>query len=581
MAPKKRKVLEEVFDFSQWALQDISKAPLPSVSASDPPPMCWLGVQSLASIATGRDGKVIVCNAVKRGLHFPLGYVEGRRQETHVVMPLDAPRAVANLFSNELAKKVLKAPSFLTRLEDTGGGNLALGLIIDLILAELDVYTPEEFDAMKAFCTTCGFGGDDKLPLRVSRVNGELVMALIDAVMLAKKCTYRAAEHICHRLLLDYWNFDMEVSGILEPDLASEVLHSIRLQEGIHGGRPTICVGATCLAEVLILIPGCELSTQLRKDMVKSFFGAGGRVTFESLLSNPRIQAHLRGSDHPLADFLEDCEHKVLMRKLPRLLLQRDEKLSTELDPKGQDLTTTQPKRRRVDDALMSDLSSPIPVALPEACLDWMKDFAVSRQELRGVKSQFKAILSIEISAGQLPQRSPVELWTKAPPLRFREMAVGAVSSYRSLLERQYGTMTAGDAEHASRHPNHESDSDDDDDILKISEIMSTAGVWRAVWSSYRSDLANHMLSLKCAETGASFSARRPEIVQGHILVLVHKYKKSTDWPLAWTALQNTRDVYEKRVRECLDDMFHMAGRPTDESSLLARDIAARLRVSA
>jgi len=86
------------------------------------------------------------------------------------------------------------------------------------------------------------------------------------------------------------------------------------------------------------------------------------------------------------------------------------------------------------------------------------------------------------------------------------------------------------------------------------------------------------MLSLKCAETGA---ARRPEIVQGHIPVLVHKYKKSTDWPLAWTALQNTRDVYEKRVRECLDDVFRLAGRPTDESSLLARDIATRLRVSA
>ena len=82
MAPKKRKVLEEVFDFSQWALQDIVKVPLPSVSASDPPPMRWLGVQSLAFITTGRDGSVIVNNAAKRDLHFELGYVEGRRQET-------------------------------------------------------------------------------------------------------------------------------------------------------------------------------------------------------------------------------------------------------------------------------------------------------------------------------------------------------------------------------------------------------------------------------------------------------------------------------------------------------------------
>lgn len=232
-----------------------------------------------------------------------------------------------------------------------------------------------------------------------------------------------------------------------------------------------------------------------------------------------------------------------------------------------------------------SPLSSPFPVALPEVCLDWRKDFAVSRQELRGVKSQFKAILSIEISAGHLPQRCPVEAWMMAPPLRFREFAQGAVSSYRSLLERRYGTVTVGDAERASvasRRPSQESDSDDD--ILKISEIMSKAGVWQAVWSSYRSDLANQMLSLKCTETGASFSARRPEIVQGHIHILVHKYKKSTDWPLAWMALRNSRDVYEKRIREFLDDMFRMAGRPVDErgeSTQLARDIAATLKVSA
>jgi len=73
MAPKKRKVLEEVFAFSQWALQDTVKAPLPAVSASEPPPMLWIGVQSLAHIATGRDGGVVVCNAAKRDLRFELG----------------------------------------------------------------------------------------------------------------------------------------------------------------------------------------------------------------------------------------------------------------------------------------------------------------------------------------------------------------------------------------------------------------------------------------------------------------------------------------------------------------------------
>ena len=329
MAAKKRKVLKEVFDFSEWALQDTARAPLPPVASSDPPPARWLGVQSLASIATGRDGKVVVCDAAKRDVHFALGYVEGYRKATHIVMPLDAPRAVMDLFSNRLAKKVLQEPSFVARLEEAGGGNLALGLVIDGILAELDVCTPQEFEAMKAFCATCGFVGD-KLPLRVSRVDGRLVMALIDAVMLAKKCTYAAAQHICHRLLLDYWHFDMEANGRSHgPDSSAlQIFHSLRLQAGSHGGRTTICVGVPTLAEVLILIPGCELSAQLRKDMVKSFFGVGGNeVTFEGLLSNPRIQAHLRDSEHPLGEFLEEREHKALMRRLPRLLLQRDEDL--------------------------------------------------------------------------------------------------------------------------------------------------------------------------------------------------------------------------------------------------------------
>jgi hypothetical protein len=133
--------------------------------------------------------------------------------------------------------------------------------------------------------------------------------------------------------------------------------------------------------------------------------------------------------------------------------------------------------------------------------------------------------------------------------------------------------------------PEESDESDVDDDVLKISEVMRAAGVWKAVWSSFRSDLANQMLSLKCASTGGSFSERRPEMVRRNIPVLVHKYKKSADWPLAWQALRNTRNLYEKRVREFLDDMFLLARRPEEtqaqSSQQLARDIAANLRVNA
>jgi hypothetical protein len=380
------------------------------------------------------------------------------------------------------------------------------------------------------------------------RMTPEKMPSLVDVGVIL---TGKTARHVAR---------DLQVIMDKHPDMVQKVGY---FQFGGRGNQDTpVPKNLATLIEIIFLLPG-RSAAKVRQSAAQIFvrYLGGDLSLIHEVERMNHVQTFLRENDpeHPLRAFGEYAEQR-----------QAEE-----------DLTTTQPKRRRVDDAPMSDLSSSLPMALPEDCLDWMIDFAVSRQELRGVKSQFKAILSIEISAGQLPQRSPVELWTKAPPLRFREMAVGAVSSYRSLLERQYGTMAAGDAEHASRRPNQGSDSDDDDDILKISEIMSTAGVWQAVWPSYRSDLSMQMLALKCIQTGARFSERRPEIVQGHIPVLVHKYKKSTDWPLAWTALQNTRDLYEKRVREVLNDLFRMAGRPTDESILLARDIATLLRVSA
>jgi len=56
--------------------------------------------------------------------------------------------------------------------------------------------------------------------------------------------------------------------------------------------------------------------------MVRSFFGVGGsQVTFESLLANPRIQAHLRGcAENPVVEILQDREHKELIQSIPKIL---------------------------------------------------------------------------------------------------------------------------------------------------------------------------------------------------------------------------------------------------------------------
>ncbi len=559
---KKRKaavVDDHVMDFSGWALQDTIRSPVPSTSSGSKP-ILWLGVQSLANIATGRDGKVVVCNAVKKGVTFELGYVEGHRQQTHIVMPMDAPGAVAKLFSTEVAKKVLKNPSFLARLEEAGGWNVALDATIDRILAELNVLTPPESEAMKAFCATCG-STENKLPIRVSRVNGELVMALVDVVMLAKKCTYDAARHICQRLLLDHWNYDMDAKGM------SQIFHSIRLQGGSNGGQATICVGAACVAEVLILIPGCELSVKLRRDMIQSFFGvSGNEVTFESLLSNHRIQAHLKTIDNPVGDFMRG---QVLGTYIPSCVVYSKKS--------SLDRTPRETRSHRL--------------ALSET-LDWKDDLGVSLRDLPGVKAQFKALLHIEVSSGEITSKYSIESWARSPPLILRDVAKRAVDSYRNLVERRSGTAASPDDEEPEiklerctagegSDENDDQETDESDDILRISEIMSVAGVWKAVWSIYRSDLANQMLALKCSATAAEFSDKRPESVRGGVHVLVHQYKKSCDWPLAWKALQNTKDLYEKRIREFLEEMFLLAGRRGEEQMIvgLARDIASSLIV--
>lgn len=241
-----------------------------------------------------------------------------------------------------------------------------------------------------------------------------------------------------------------------------------------------------------------------------------------------------------------------------------------------------------VEPSLLVQASFQIPPPpLQEMCLNWVKDFKVSRQDVSGVKSQFKAMVLVEITAGQFPQKSPVDSWVKAPPFRFKDLAQSAVSSYKCLLKQRYDTIAVGEAPKTRKRRHHSvssEDGSDEEDVLKVSEVMQAAGVWRAVWSSYRSDLANQMLSLKCIETSGGFSSRRSERVSGNIQVLVHKYKKSTDWPLAWRALQNTRDVYEKRIREFLEDMYRVAGHSEETisqtSAELAGAIAAALKVS-
>ena len=358
---------------------------------------------------------------------------------------------------------------------------------------------------------------------------------------------------------------DIQVLVERYPDLAQKVG---QVSFGGRGGNRDSLVpkDLAALIEIIFLLPG-RAAAQVRRAAAQIFVRyLGGDLSLIGEVEHlNHVQSIFRENDpeHPLRTFGAAVEDS-------------NSTFSSSSRSQGTEVVTA------VD---VPAVTNQAPV---EAALDWVKDLGVLREDLPGIKSHFKSLILIEIAAGQIPQKSPLEAWAKAPPLRFRDLAECAASSFKSRLKQRYETIAA------DNHPNHkrrkvcggtsDDSSDEDEDILKISEIMRVAGVWKAVWSSFRSDLANQMLSLKCEETQGAFADRRQEIVRGNITVLVHKYKKSLDWPLAWKALQNTHELYEKRIRECLEDMFRLASHSAESSGLsaaqLAKDIAANLRVT-
>lgn len=219
--------------------------------------------------------------------------------------------------------------------------------------------------------------------------------------------------------------------------------------------------------------------------------------------------------------------------------------------------------------------------ALPEPVLRWIEDLGVRREELPGVKASFRALLEIEITAGALPRDTASARFSASPPVRFRALAEAALASVRDAVQRRLDTLAAPpSSKRARRHH----DPEEEDIILKVSEVMNAAGVWDPVWRAYRSDLSNRMLQVKCETTNGGFDERRfQEVAGGSLEVLVHKYKKPEDWPIARRALGETKALYEKRIREMLEEAFIMAGNYdatlSGACSEAASRIAARLNV--
>jgi hypothetical protein len=190
-----------------------------------------------------------------------------------------------------------------------------------------------------------------------------------------------------------------------------------------------------------------------------------------------------------------------------------------------------------------------------EPFVDWKTDIGAERKEIPAAKAMLKTLFEIEVAAGALP-RSPAPDYS-SPQMRFRQLVEASLASVRAAIQKRLGPVISVDAPSRKRPHVQEQHGEEEvsDDVLKVSQVMRAAGVWEPVWKTYQPDLANRMLQIKCEATDGTFAARRLQQVAG-TEVSVHAYRNPDDWPIAWRALGDTRSVYEKRLRELLEDAF-------------------------
>ena len=255
-----------------------------------------------------------------------------------------------------------------------------------------------------------------------------------------------------------------------------------------------------------------------------------------------------------------------------------------------------------------------ITARIGEPFLNWRIDIGAERKEIPAAKAMLKTLFEIEVAAGALP-RSPAPNYA-APQTRFRELVHASLASSRVAIQKRIGTMAAGntarkrtmpseskeDEEGSCSEPgdgtkkrarNKEAEDEKEeellhkeanekplptDDILKVSEVMRQARVWEPVWKTYMPDLSNRMLQIKSEETDGAFSERRlQQVAGGSLVVSVHKYKNPDDWPVACRALVDTKSLYEKRLRELLEDAFLRAELYSDTLSRTCSEAARRI----
>jgi len=223
--------------------------------------------------------------------------------------------------------------------------------------------------------------------------------------------------------------------------------------------------------------------------------------------------------------------------------------------------------------------------SLPEPSVTW-KELGARREEEPAARGILESFLTVEEPGSRALQR---RAWSSKPPIRFRKLAEGALHTAREALGCQASwPMQDGNEEPDKKktkrsvppeHPELDLPPSDakEEVLLRVSEVMREAFVWEPVWKVYLSDLSNRMLQIKCEATDGAFSDRRPQLVAGALEVQVHKYTKPDDWPVACRALEDTKHLYEKRIREFLEEAFFGADLYDETLSRACAEAASRI----
>jgi hypothetical protein len=345
---------------------------------------------------------------------------------------------------------------------------------------------------------------------------------------------------------------------------------------GQRGGRPSEVVDIPTALQIIMVLPGkTAAKVRVKASVLLTRFLAGDLTLVSEVYGMNELQSYLREHhpEHPLCTFRQSVEAGQT-HDLERRADRTEPLLEIENGASG-------------GRGAANQVSIP-QMGLPEPSVTW-KELGARREEVPAARGILESFLILEEPGSRVLQRRD---WSSKPPIRFRELAEGALRTAREALgSRASWPMQDGheELERGKRRktlpPPEQPDLDlpsdaQEDVVLRVSDVMREAGVWDPVWKVYQSDLSNRMLQIKCKVTDGAFSDRRPQLVAGGALeVQVHKYRKPDDWPVACRALEDTKNLYEKRLRELLEDAFVRAGLYDDTLGRACTEAAKRLAV--